>query len=995
MSADTDASPKKHRIRKKNEVVQLNDFFEELNEEYEEELRMRQNSGANVDETALLGDREIPFQFEDEDDDESESIADDSASDTGSVASDVGDAGSDSNPEPSSKPKRLRKSSDTLRKKESTGNIKITTISADTTSHGGDESKAETSATSASTSNGVDKPAPAASAPRENGDVKKEDAVAAVQRSTSFVGSQTQRPSMVNKLRSFWEQSATTTPTAPTLTRTTSVSAAVASPVSRPASVSVSVAPAPVSPTPATAAATGGAAAPVRKWAPVDARPAMAMAISVPGDRSTVAPNSMVRATSVVGLPGRNPSPSMSPSRVPSAAGQPVVSPRHDTPGRRDNRTTPQTEPAETPKHAEQPQAVTPRPDSETAPAAATTKQPEEKPVEETKPVEDTPKEAVVEKPAAQTEQQTPSTPTAETPTTTQGPQPAEPAEPEPKKTKSSSSDDKAASEETTEKSAEPAADATTTTAVDSIDLVEAAKAVTSAKASDPITPPSPSKPRRSTRTDSKAEKDKSGDKDKSAASATTIAVAAGDNSSENSTPAERRKKRTSEKRKKPDRSDSTAGDSGTEDSTSGNNSGKDKKSRRKKTEAAAAAASDDDAIQEASSTPALVESAEIKTKKRRKKLTSTTPGGTPTKRVSTKKIKKTASVAADPPKSDSEAQRDAALASAGVAPKEIDKLKQFFATWNSKDLMHTWEIDPTEIEFVERIGEGTSCSVYRGTYRGQEVALKVLKDINQKQLTNFTKEFDIISQFRSPYVVFFFGACIEPIPVMVLGFCRKGSLFHVLNNPNENITWDLVLKICLQTLRGLDSMHNWKPQIVHRDLKSRNILVEDDWNTKLCDFGESRYTQGTNLETLCKVRGTYAYIAPEVYFGQSFVPKSDVYAFGVILWELCNRCIKGKYDAPFSEYKSLIYDFQIIVQASRKGLRPTIDPKVPQALQNVIRLCWDHEPENRPETSYILHFFEEIIAEPNQKKWLEVKHAPIYPPPNGVGKPGAAPKSS
>jgi serine/threonine protein kinase len=122
--------------------------------------------------------------------------------------------------------------------------------------------------------------------------------------------------------------------------------------------------------------------------------------------------------------------------------------------------------------------------------------------------------------------------------------------------------------------------------------------------------------------------------------------------------------------------------------------------------------------------------------------------------------------------------------AAGGDKSKELDKLKSFFTGWHSKDLMHTWEIDPTEIEFIERVGEGTSCSVYRGTYRGQEVALKVLKDINQKQLTGFTKEFDIISQFRSPYVVFFFGACIQPIPVMVLGYCSKGSLFHVLNNP-------------------------------------------------------------------------------------------------------------------------------------------------------------------------------------------------------------------
>jgi serine/threonine protein kinase len=225
------------------------------------------------------------------------------------------------------------------------------------------------------------------------------------------------------------------------------------------------------------------------------------------------------------------------------------------------------------------------------------------------------------------------------------------------------------------------------------------------------------------------------------------------------------------------------------------------------------------------------------------------------------------------------------------------------------------------------------------------------------------------------------------------------------------------VIKVAILTLRGLEALHNWKPQIVHRDLKSRNILVEADWQTKLCDFGESRYTtvrlyldqpkllslinrchpptlQGTNLETLCKVRGTYAYIAPEVYFGQSFTPKSDVYAFGVILWEIANRCVKGSYESPFSEFKSLIYDFQIIVQASRKGLRPTVHKDVPAALSNMIRRCWDHEPSNRPDATSILRFFEEIQIEPNPKKWVDVKHAVAFPPVGGAGVAGNPPKS-
>lgn len=275
--------------------------------------------------------------------------------------------------------------------------------------------------------------------------------------------------------------------------------------------------------------------------------------------------------------------------------------------------------------------------------------------------------------------------------------------------------------------------------------------------------------------------------------------------------------------------------------------------------------------------------------------------------------------------------------------------------------LTYSWEIDPREITFEEKIGEGTSCNVYRGTYRGQIVALKVLKDSNKKQSENFIKEFDILSQFRSPYVVYFFGGCLEPIATMVLGYYPRGSLYDVLHDPTIDVNWSVVIKVVLNIIKGLDSMHNWKPQLVHRDLKSRNILVEDDWQIKLCDFGESRFAVYSNEDTLCKLRGTYAYVAPEIYFGHQFTVKSDIYSFGIVLWELCTRSVKNYYEAPYAKYKSLVHDYQIIIQTSKKGLRPEIDEKIPASMAQVIKKCWDPDPNKRPDTKDLVEYFEEI----------------------------------
>jgi len=204
----------------------------------------------------------------------------------------------------------------------------------------------------------------------------------------------------------------------------------------------------------------------------------------------------------------------------------------------------------------------------------------------------------------------------------------------------------------------------------------------------------------------------------------------------------------------------------------------------------------------------------------------------------------------------------------------------------------------------------------------------------------------------------FFFGASLKPVPLLILGFCEKGSLHEVLNNPNELFNWEKVVDISNQVVIGLHSLHSWRPQIVHRDLKTRNILVDANDQIRLCDFGESRFAITDNLETLTRMCGTYAYLAPEIYRGKPFSPKSDMYAYGVIVWEMATRVAKGKYHRPFSEYKEIKYDFQVVVAAAKKELRPTISKETPLPLKNIITNCWDDDPNKRPDAYSLIEFF-------------------------------------
>lgn len=94
----------------------------------------------------------------------------------------------------------------------------------------------------------------------------------------------------------------------------------------------------------------------------------------------------------------------------------------------------------------------------------------------------------------------------------------------------------------------------------------------------------------------------------------------------------------------------------------------------------------------------------------------------------------------------------------------------------------------------------------------------------------------------RHPNIVLFIGACTKPPHLgLVLEYCSQGSLWSVLQNPDKNLTWEDRRKIALDTAKGIFYLHSFKPPILHRDLKSLNLLLDDSWRTKLIDFGWTR----------------------------------------------------------------------------------------------------------------------------------------------------------
>jgi len=263
--------------------------------------------------------------------------------------------------------------------------------------------------------------------------------------------------------------------------------------------------------------------------------------------------------------------------------------------------------------------------------------------------------------------------------------------------------------------------------------------------------------------------------------------------------------------------------------------------------------------------------------------------------------------------------------------------------------------IDPSEIKKDKKISKGAFAKVYKGIYNNKTVAVKTLKgNVTAQQVAAFKVELEIMSSVKSDFLVHFYGACVDMDRLsLVMEFCENRSLYDVMQSDSEDhnklFTWPQILKWMHQMILGIGALHQWDPPLVHRDIKSLNLLLDDSWNLKVCDFGLSRFRIMTNAQTLGEVRGTMAYCPPEIYEGQLFSPKSDIYSIGMVMWELVTKLLRKKYLRPFEEFSDITFDFQIIIQTSKNKLRPTIPAECPELVAQLIQNCWDQDPDKRP----------------------------------------------
>jgi len=263
--------------------------------------------------------------------------------------------------------------------------------------------------------------------------------------------------------------------------------------------------------------------------------------------------------------------------------------------------------------------------------------------------------------------------------------------------------------------------------------------------------------------------------------------------------------------------------------------------------------------------------------------------------------------------------------------------------------------------------------------YQGSvPVAIKVLKASEsdwQREVDEFIKEFKVALTVTSPNIVRFYGATLKHRLCLVMEFCEKGSLYSVLSKDKDlKLTWDLAFSMIEETIAGIVVLHSHVPLILHRDLKTLNVLVTNDYRCKVCDFGLSRYNTSSNQDTLQKCRGTLAYVAKEVYLQEGFFPQSDVYSLAILIWEIIQRTVTGSYLRPFHEIK---IEFGILTQAHQRGKRPIIPENTPNSLKQIIITSWDEDYRKRPDATSLLQIIKRIHEEykTNRNEWDKLCH--------------------
>uniref|UniRef100_A0A3Q4GE25 Mitogen-activated protein kinase kinase kinase 12 n=1 Tax=Neolamprologus brichardi TaxID=32507 RepID=A0A3Q4GE25_NEOBR len=287
------------------------------------------------------------------------------------------------------------------------------------------------------------------------------------------------------------------------------------------------------------------------------------------------------------------------------------------------------------------------------------------------------------------------------------------------------------------------------------------------------------------------------------------------------------------------------------------------------------------------------------------------------------------------------------------------------YSTEHKHDLDEEWEVPFEEISDLQWVGSGAQGAVFLGRLHGQEVAVKKVRNIKETDIKHLRK-------LKHPNIITFRGICTQaPCYCIIMEYCAQGQLYEVLR-AGRKITPSLLMDWAMGIAGGMNYLHLHK--IIHRDLKSPNILITYDDAVKISDFGTSK--ELNDKSTKMSFAGTVAWMAPEVIRNEPVSEKVDIWSFGVVLWEMLTG------EVPYKDVDSSA----IIWGVGNNSLQLPVPDSCPESFKLLLRQCWNCKPRNRPSFRQILLHLDiasaDILSTPqetyfkSQAEWRdEVRH--------------------
>ncbi|KAJ9136389.1 hypothetical protein P3X46_033473 [Hevea brasiliensis] len=276
--------------------------------------------------------------------------------------------------------------------------------------------------------------------------------------------------------------------------------------------------------------------------------------------------------------------------------------------------------------------------------------------------------------------------------------------------------------------------------------------------------------------------------------------------------------------------------------------------------------------------------------------------------------------------------------------------------------------------EFI--IGEGSLGRVYRGEFpNGKAMAIKKIDNaaLSLQEEDNFLEAVSNMSRLRHPNIVSLIGYCAEHGQrLLVYEYIGKGSLhdmLHFADDGSKALSWNARVRVALGTSRALEYLHEvCLPCVVHRNFKSANILLDEEFNPLLSDCGLAALTPNTERQVSTQMVGSFGYSAPEFALSGVYTVKSDVYSFGVVMLEL----LTGRKPLDSSRVRSeqslvrwatpQLHDIDALAKMVDPALNGMYPAKSLSRFADIIALCVQPEPEFRPPMSEVVQSLVRLV---------------------------------